>query len=170
MDKTKDQQNAATSKPSINAMAKMMAMQASLPELIFNLKLMGVKVGDSIINPAFNMMIIQNIETAIEKSGNEKAINSFNTAAMMSGNGGKIDPMTMMLMSGGKDIDPMMLMLMNKDGDKNNMLPLLMMNGGLDKFKDNPMMLSMLMGGKMDTQTLMMMQMMKGKDGKGGLF
>jgi hypothetical protein len=46
----------------------------------------------------------------------------------------------------------------------------MLMNGGLDKFKDNPMMLSMLMGGKMDTQTLMMMQMMKGKDGKGGLF
>ena len=52
------------------------------------------------------------------------------------------------------------------------MLPLLMMNGGLDKFKDNPMMLSMLCGGKMDAQTLMMMSMMKGKDGaaKGGLF
>ena len=52
------------------------------------------------------------------------------------------------------------------------LLPFVMMNGGLEKFKDNPMMLSMLLGGKMDSQTLMMMRMMKGKDGsaKVGLF
>ena len=80
--------------------------------------------------------------------------------------------MFMLMHNKDRKIDPMMLMMMNNKGGDNNMLPLLMMNGGLDKFKDNPMMLSMLCGGKMDAQTLMMMSMMKGKDGaaKGGLF
>ena len=192
MDKTTEKATNASSTPktaTISAMSKMMAMQASVPDLIVNLKLMGVNLGESVLNPMVSMMLIQGIETAIEKSGKEKAINAFNTAALMSGKSGKIDPtmlmlmnnkdgkidpMTMMMLSGNKSIDPTMLMLMNsKGGDTSSMLPLLMMNGGLDKFKDNPMMLSMLMGGKMDPQTLMMMQFMgKGKDGaaKGGLF
>ena len=129
MDEKKNTQTTSSTKTpvTINAMSKMMAMQASLPELIFNLKLMGVNVGGSIINPFIAMTFVQAIETAVEKTGSEDVVNKFNTAVMMSGTkGGKIDPMMMMLMNGNKDIDPMMLMMMNS-GDT-NLLPFLMMN------------------------------------------
>ena len=95
-----------------------------------------------------------------------------NPMLMMSLLGGKdIDPMTMMMLSGNKDIDPttMMLLMNSKGGDSSKMLPFLLMKDNA-AFKDNPMMLSMLMGGTVDTQTLMLMQMMKGKGGKDGLF
>ena len=68
MDEKKNTQTSSTKTPvSINAMSKMMAMQASLPELIYNLKLMGVNVGGSIINPFVAMTFVQAIETAVEK-------------------------------------------------------------------------------------------------------
>ena len=73
MDEKKNTQNTSSTKTpvTINAMSKMMAMQASLPELIFNLKLMGVNVGGSIINPFIAMTFVQAIETAVEKTGND---------------------------------------------------------------------------------------------------
>ena len=79
MDEKKNTQNASSAKTpvSINAMSKMMAMQASLPELIFNLKLMGVNVGGSIINPFVAMTFVQAIETAVEKTGSEEVVNKF---------------------------------------------------------------------------------------------
>ena len=132
MDEKKNTQNTSSTKTpvTINAMSKMMAMQASLPELIFNLKLMGVNVGGSIINPFIAMTFIQAIETAVEKTGSEDVVNKFNTAVMMSGTkGGKIDPMMMMLMNGNKDIDPMMFMLMNNKDGKIDPMTMMMLSG-----------------------------------------
>ena len=167
MDKEKNGQNTSSTTKTpvaISPMSKMMAMQAELPELIFNLKLMGVKPGNSILNPAITMMVVQAIESAIEKSGSEETVNKFNTAAMMSAKGGKIDPMMMMLMNGGKDIDPMMFMLMNnKDGDTSKMLPFLLMKDNA-ALKDNPMLMMSLMGGKDIDPTMLML--MNSKDGK----
>ena len=168
MDEKKNTQNTSSTKTpvTINAMSKMMAMQASLPELIFNLKLMGVNVGGSIINPFIAMTFVQAIETAVENTGSEDVVNKFNTAVMLSGSkdGKGIDPMMMMLMNGNKDIDPMMFMLMNnKDGDKSKLLPFLMMKDNA-AFKDNPMLMMSLMGGK-DIDPMMLM-MMNNKDGK----
>ena len=69
MDEKKNTQTSSTKTPvSINAMSKMMAMQASLPELIYNLKLMGVNVGGSIINPFVAMTFVQAIETAVQNT------------------------------------------------------------------------------------------------------
>ena len=167
MDEKKNTQTSSTKTPvSINAMSKMMAMQASLPELIYNLKLMGVNVGGSIINPFVAMTFVQAIETAVENTGSEDVVNKFNTAVMLSGSkdGKGIDPMMMMLMNGNKDIDPMMFMLMNnKDGDKSKLLPFLMMKDNA-AFKDNPMLMMSLMGGKDIDPMMLMMMNNKGGD------
>ena len=106
------------------------------------------------IDPMMLMMMNQ----GTGEDGEKKPMNPMMLQMLMQKNGGKIDPMTMMLMGGGK-IDPMMMMLMNQNKTGGGA-------GGID-----PMMLMMMnkggAGGKMDPMVMMML-MNQNKGNAGG--